>query len=388
MPGMERPDVRLARDLIRAFSPSGQESPATRVLADACRELGFDDVELDAAGNVLAWLRRGEGPTVMLNGHVDTVPLGDEAKWPYPPLSGAVEGGQLWGRGASDMKTSLACMAVAAVRAAEDGFAGTVLLAGVVQEEVGGLGARYLADTQQVDMVILGEPSSLRLMRGHRGRVELDVELPGKIAHAAKAELGENALYRAASYLERLQRLELPRGGPLGASTATPTRLVSHPQDGANVVPGSAVLTIDYRNLPEDGVDDVVARLQRLDPEARVVVPTEDAVSESGDVSMTYPRVNDGYLVAAEDPWLAKARASLRASLAGHDVELEEGVWWFATDAPMLAEGGTPVIGFGPGDPEVAHTTHECVSLEAMAVATDAYADLIRAYLPRTGGAT
>lgn len=388
MPGMDRPDVRLARDLVRAFSPSGRESAATRVLADACEELGFDEVEIDAAGNVLAWLRRGEGPTVMLNGHLDTVPLGDEAKWPYPPLSGAVEGGYLWGRGASDMKGSLACMAVAAVRAVEQGIAGTVLLAGVVQEEVGGLGARHLAEQQEVDVVILGEPSSLRLMRGHRGRVEVDVTLPGKIAHAAKAELGENALYRAAAYLARLQHLELPSGGPLGASTATPTRLVSHPQDGANVVPGAAVLTIDYRNLPEDTVDDVVARLEALDPQARVVVPAEDAVSESGEVATTYPRVNDGYLVAADDPWLVAARRSLRASLARHDVHLEEGVWWFATDAPMLAERGAAVVGFGPGDPEVAHTTHERVSVDAMRIATDAYADLVRAFLPTTGGST
>lgn len=378
---MERNDVRLARDLVRAFSPSGRESAATEVLAAACRELGFDRVDVDRAGNVVATIHRGEGPVVMLNGHVDTVPLGDEAQWPVPPLSGEIRDGRLWGRGTVDMKGSVACMAVAAAEAAERGFAGTVVLAGVVQEEVGGLGARWIAERQPADVVILGEPSNLQLMLGHRGRVELDVELPGRIAHAAKAELGENALYRAAAYLQRLQALDLPSGGPLGASTATPTRLVSHPTDGANVVPGKAVITVDYRNLPSDPVEDILARLQRLDPEARVVIPKEDAASEDGAVQMSYPRVNDGYLVDEADPWVQVARTSLRATLARLDVPWHEGVWWFATDAPMLAASGAPVIGFGPGDPELAHTTNESVSVADLHVATEAYRDLILAAL-------
>lgn len=386
MPAMDRPEVRLTRDLIRAFSPSGKESPAVAVLADACRDLGYDAVEVDAAGNLVATIRRGDGPTVMLNGHLDTVPLGEEAKWPYPPLSGAIEGGNLWGRGSSDMKSSVACMAIAGARAAESDVAGTILVTGVVQEEVGGLGARHLASQHHPDVVILGEPSGLQLMRGHRGRVELDVTLPGRIAHAAKSELGENALYRAAAFLERLQALELPAGGPLGSSTATPTRLVSYPEDGANVVPGSAVVTIDYRNLPDDAVDDIVARLQHLDPGAHVVIPTEDAQSETGEIAMTFPRVNDGYIVSEDDPWLAMARRALRPALARHDVGLTEGVWWFATDAPMLAVGGATVIGFGPGDPEVAHTTQECVAVERLGIATEAYADLVRAFLTGRGG--
>lgn len=378
---MERKEVRLARDMVRAFSPSGRESSATDVLAAACRDLGFDRVELDGAGNVVATIHRGDGPVVMLNGHVDTVPLGDEAQWPVPPLSGEIRDGRLWGRGSVDMKGSLACMAVAAADAAERGFAGTVVVAGVVQEEVGGLGARWLAERQPADVVILGEPSSLQLMLGHRGRVEVDVELPGRIAHAAKAELGENALYRAAAYLERLRALDLPSGGPLGASTATPTRLVSHPTDGANVVPGRAVITVDYRNLPSDPVEAIVERLQGLDPEARVVVPTEDATSEDGEVRTSYPRVNDGYLVDEGDPWVRVVRTSLRGTLAAHAVPWREGVWWFATDAPMLAATGAPVLGFGPGDPELAHTTRESVPLTSLAIATEAYRELILACL-------
>src|SRR5690606_13136464 len=198
----------------------------------------------------------GDGPVILLTGHLDTVPVGDESLWPHPPLAGMVTDGNLWGRGACDMKSALACMVHAAADAvaasdAKSGdepgtaLAGTIVVAGVVQEEVGGLGSRHLGETLPCDVVILGEPSKLNLKLGHRGRVEVEVEVPGAIAHAAKAELGENALHNAARFLSALESIELPAGGPLGASNATATRLVNYPLDSTNVVPGAAVISID-----------------------------------------------------------------------------------------------------------------------------------------------
>ena len=221
-------EVQLAQKLVRAESPSGRESPAAHVLIEAFEALGFDEAYIDNAGNAVGTLRRGDGPTVMLNGHIDTVPIGDEELWPHPPLSGDIVDGRMWGRGACDMKSALACMVYAA-KDVMDEIAGTLMVTGVVQEEVGGLGARFLGETLQADVVILGEPSKLRLMLGHRGRVEVEVKLPGKIAHAAKNELGDNALYRASHLLTQLEELELPSGGPLGSSTLTPTQLTSFP---------------------------------------------------------------------------------------------------------------------------------------------------------------
>lgn len=375
------PTIDLARALIRAPSPSGAEGPAAQVLLGAFHRLGFDRAWIDEAGNVIGMFERGEGPTVMLNGHLDTVPTGDPSLWPHPPLDGEIADGRLWGRGASDMKGSLACMAVAAAAAAEHGFQGTLSVTGVVQEEVGGLGARWLGETSSPDVIVLGEPSKLALKLGHRGRLEVDVHLPGKIAHAAKPELGENALYRAARWLARLEELELPSGGPLTGSTATPTRLVSLPADGSNVVPGEAVITVDYRNLPSDPPDDVLARLQALDPDATLELSEENAVSESGTVQLTFPRVNPAYLAPGENRWTNATRESLREILPRHGLAFEEGTWWFATDAPFLAESGAVVVGFGPGEEELAHTTRESVRLDALDVATEVYRDLALALL-------
>src|SRR5690606_883154 len=238
----------------------------------------------------------------MLNGHIDTVPVGDESLWPHPPLAGVIADGRLWGRGACDMKSAVACMVIAAADAAATGFAGTLIVSGVVQEEVGGLGARHLQQTLPYDLVVLGEPSKLQLKLGHRGRVEVQVTFPGEIAHAAKAELGENALSHAARFIAAMDRLELPSGGPLRGSSATPTRLVTYPVDGANVVPGSAELIVDYRNVQGDEPTDVVRRLRALsdDPRVEIRIPLENGESANGKVKASYERVAPPYLLAAD----------------------------------------------------------------------------------------
>ncbi len=369
------PEVKLAADLIRAPSPSGAEGPAAEVLVAAMRQLGFDEVFIDPAGNAVGRFVRGEGPHVMLNGHLDTVPVGDESLWPYPPLSGAIEGGMLWGRGASDMKSSLACMVMAASDVAKAGFSGTLSVTGVVLEEIGGLGARYIGENTDIDVVVLGEPSSLRLKLGHRGAVGVEVEFPGAIAHAAKAELGENALVHAARYVAALQTLELPTGGTLKGSSATPTRLETFPQGGSNVVPGSALLYVDYRNIPGDELDDVIARLEsiRHDPRITVTIPERTLTSVSGEVSYASKRAGLPYLLSDTHPAVDAARRALTRVLPRYGRELETGYWWFCTDAPHLAAGGAAVLGFGPGAEELAHTTRECVPVENLSIARDAY---------------
>lgn len=382
-------EVALTRRLVAAPSPSGRETPAAEVLLAAFREEGFDEAYVDPAGNAVGVLTcgGGGGRTVMMNGHIDTVPLGDESAWPHPPLSAAIEGGRLWGRGACDMKAALACMVYAAKDARRD-LDGTIMITGVVQEEVGGLGARYLADTVKADVVILGEPSKLKLMLGHRGRVEVEVSLPGKIAHAARNDLGENALYRAGRFLGALETLPLPSGGPLGGSSLTPTFLSSYPPDGKNVVPGRADLTVDYRNVPGDEPEAVLERLQALDPEAVLKIPDERGVSENGSVAYTFPRIVPVYEARGDHPDVETARRTLQTVMADAGETYGEDYWWFGTDAPHLAKttAGGVVVGFGPGEEELAHTTRESVPLEHLRLARQGYAALLRAYLGRDGG--
>jgi acetylornithine deacetylase/succinyl-diaminopimelate desuccinylase-like protein len=358
-------EVALARALVQTFSPSGQEAGAAALLRGAFEALGYDEARIDTAGNVIGTLRRGDGPALMLNGHLDTVPTGEEQLWPHPPLAGVIADERLWGRGACDMKGALACMAFAARDAVDAGFRGTLHVSGVVLEETGSHGARALAAdfaASPVDAVILGEPSKLHLMLGHRGRVELRARIPGRIAHAARPELGDNALLRAAELLRRLETLQLPTGAALGGSSVTPTQLSTFPPDGANVVPGRADLTLDYRNIPGDAPEQVLARLAQLCPEAELEI--------SG-------RIIRPYLAPVDHPLVLKARALLAPLLVAETGEaLQEGTWWFGTDAPELAAMAGVVLGFGPGEEELAHTTQESVPLAHLALARKAYAAL------------
>lgn len=370
--------VDLTRALVRAESPTGRESPAAAVLADALRELGYDEVGIDAAGNVVGVLDRGDGPTVLLNGHIDTVPAGDPERWPHPPFGGVLDGARVYGRGACDMKGPVAAMAIGARLAANDAVRGRIVMSGVVQEEIGGLGARYLAGTQRADVVVLGEPSDLRLMLGHRGRCEVRARFPGRIAHAARASLGENALSRAARFVTALETLELPSAARLGSASVTPTSLVTAPRGGTNVVPGEAELVIDYRSVPNEPREALLERLRALDPGAHLDVPEEVFASEDGAVRMTLPRENLPYLLDEDHPSVSIARRALSAAL-GRPVEVD--TWWFATDAPHLAPLGAPIIGFGPGDPELAHTSAEHVSVEALHAGVSGYRALVSAFL-------
>lgn len=373
-------ELELSQELIQAQSFSGKESLATTALVNAFKALGFDQAYLDDAGNAIGIFERGEGPELMFNGHLDTVPLGDVKLWRYPPLSGTVSDGELWGRGSVDMKSAVACMAFAAKDAIEQGYKGRLVVTGVVQEEVGGLGARHIGETFKPDLIILGEPSNLNMMLGHRGRIEIDVSFPGKIAHAAKNELGHNPLYDLAEFLQTLKSFDLPQGGPLIGSSLTPTFVQSHPIDGKNVVPGEANLIIDYRNIPGDEPELVLEKLKALAPNASFSIGTEYGVSESGKMSMSYPRIAFPYLTPGENSFVQAARPVIKKSLNRFNKDFVERCWWFATDAPYLAKSGAPIIGFGPGLEDYAHTTQEHVPVEHLQIARAVYKDLAMAF--------
>jgi putative selenium metabolism hydrolase len=371
--------VRFAQELVRAPSPSGSEGPAAEAAALGLRGLGFDAVETDAAGNVYGVIEGDRpGRTIHLNTHLDTVSIGDPAEWPHDPFGGVVAEGRLWGRGSVDNKANLAVQAVAAVEATRDrAFRGRVVVSGVVQEEVCGLGARFLAERLESDVVILGEPTSLRVARGHRGRVEVYADFQGRIAHAAKPELGVNPLYPLGRFLSALESVSFPVDPELGASTASPTLVASHPES-TNVIPEVARVLVDYRNIPGDPLDEILARFRALAEDASVYIPEDDF--RSGGVTMRLARVSPPYKVPANHP-----DAVLAASIAAEFTALPEEttMWWFCTDAPYFASQGAIVIGFAPGDADLAHTSRESVPLEALEAGVDATSAIVRALLAR-----
>jgi len=348
--------LKLLQALIQAESPSGAEGPAAQVVLEALKGLGLTP-RLDEAGNVEAVF--GEGPEVVLTGHLDVVPAGDPSHWAHPPFSGAYLDGWVHGRGAVDMKGPLVAMLMALKRL-RDAPQGRVRFLAVVQEEVGGLGSRYASERLAPKAFILGEPSRRRLMRGHRGRAEVHLDFEGKEAHAALAGL-ENPLFDLGKALAFLEESVWPSSLKL-----TPTAVYTFP--GAhNQTPGVVRLVLDVRFDPEADLEALLARLREALP-ASVYIP--EAVRRSGEVERVIPMVWPPYRLPEDHPLLKAALSAL-----GQE---EAGLWPFTTDAPYLG-ARAPVLGFGPGDPALAHTAKEAIRWEEVEAAAMDYVRLVEA---------
>lgn len=379
--------VEFLQDLIRIESPPGGEAEAAERVREEMEELGYDEVGADDAGNVLGRVEgRGEAPGVTFNTHLDHVDAGDPDAWPHPPFGGEVHDGEVWGRGAVDIKGPLAAQVHGVGRvAAGEPPPGDVWVTATVQEEIGGLGARHLAGERELGLVVVGEPSRNELRRGHRGRVELEVRVRGRSAHASAPERGANPIRAVGRFLAEIEALEHPASPDLGASTLVPTR-VRTDQESANVIPGEARLTLDCRTVLGQTAESVRDRLAPLlerslvlGTEGTVEIPRFERESYTG-LRMTMPADNPAYVLPADHP----AVRSVVEALAPHfgDEGPTVGLWTFATDGGHFAREGASVVGLGPGEEALAHTVEESVPVSQLERAMELNEALAREWAP------
>ncbi len=373
--------VDFLQRLIRTESLPGEEGPLAELVAAEMRSLGYDEVRLDDAGNVVGRVRGGDGPAVQFNTHLDHVAVGDPQRWPRPPFGAEIADGKVWGRGAVDIKGPLAAQ-VHGLAPGETPFPGDVYVSCVVQEEIGGVGARYLAEHLTTPVVVIGEPSSNTVRRGHRGRTELVVHVVGRSVHASIPEQGVNPLLSLGRLLSRLDELEPAQHPELGASSVAPT-LLRTDQTSANVVPGEVWLTCDWRNVPGESADDAVRALTALLEASlgegalgTVTIPEFERRTYTG-LAMTIPADNPAWILGLDHPVVVTASTAL-AEATGR--EAPAGVWEFATDGGHFAARGMSTIGFGPGDPHLAHTVDEHIEIAELEVALDVNRRLAVAY--------
>jgi putative selenium metabolism hydrolase len=370
--------VGFAQALVQTQSPSGQEGAVAALIRAEMERLGYDEVWADEAGNVVGRIAGGPGLPLMLNGHMDHVDAGDAARWAHPPFGGEVHGGELWGRGAADMKGALAAMVYAGgvAKALDEPLPGDLYVSGVVQEEVGGLGARHMAGSLPLGRVVIGEASGNQLRRGHRGRVELNARFEGRSVHASMPDLGVNPVASLIPFLRGLEALSMVSEPPYGRSTVAVTRLMSEPES-TNITPGSVQAVLDWRNVPGEAPAAIVATLEALLAErleagckGEIEVSSRELETYTG-YRMRYPDVFPSFTTPAGHPWLAQAQAALAVALGR---ELEVGTWRFATDGGHFAAAGATVIGLGPGDDAVVHTAEERLPIDELIEAAVAYA--------------
>lgn len=345
------------------------------LVADSMRGLGYDTVSFDEVGNVLGCIRgEGRAPDLMFNTHLDHVDVGDPAGWPHPPYGGEIHTDRVWGRGAVDIKGPMATQILGVARLLDgDKPPGNVWVTAVVQEEIGGVGARHLAETMDTPIVVVGEPSRNTLRRGHRGRTELLAHFKGRSVHASVPDKGVNPLYALGLFLTGLGSLDMPTDPDLGPSTVAPT-LLRTDQTSANVVPGEVWQTCDWRNIPGQSGEDAQAMLKLLVDrvlidhaketglEIEVSIPVIERRTYTG-LDRPIPGANPAYILPADHPAVVAAEG-ICADVLGEERPID--VWQFATDGGHFAEAGMAPVGFGPGNEFLAHTVDEHIEIPAL----------------------
>ena len=420
--------VSLARDLVRidttntGVMPTGNEIEAASHLARVLRAAGIDseiDGRVPERGNIVARLPGRSGRTALvLASHTDVVPAGDASQWTHPPFGAAVADGHLMGRGAADMKGTVAAQTMALILLKRSGaaLAHGVSFVCVADEEAGGAygmgwvarerpewvrgglclneGGGFFIPVEGRDWCVLGV--------GEKGRFEIGATFHGRGAHAARPWQGDNAFYKAAAALERLRAYEPERdtSGPIFAAVsrltgpvipsnldgviarlnASSPRLADHLRQvsrmlvtptlitggvKSNSVPDVCRLTCDVRALPHQGPSYVEAQVRSLLGEADVRV-------DQTAVANTSP---------AGEPLVATLSDALHRAL-GRPVEVVPSLSGGFTDSRFVREIGVPAYGFAPSDPASdpgrhhAHGPNEAVAIRDLVLQTAVYLDL------------
>ena len=188
------------------------------------------------------------GRTLIFDGHLDVVPVNTPELWTHPPFGGEFDGVRIWGRGACDMKGSLAAFVCALGHLPRDAFAGRIIVsAGVGEEMIEGMALAELLKQHPADFVVIGEPTSFCLGIGHKGRAGLQIVTTGVPAHTSHPERGVNAVYRMIEAITRIREIDLPKDEILGQGVNELVDIISSPYPGTSMVPSGCQARFDRR---------------------------------------------------------------------------------------------------------------------------------------------
>ena len=395
--------VSLLQELVRTPSVTGEEGAVGEIVERAFSERGLDVDVWDATPEEMepyrdhvgeqdsyenrpnvAGVRRGEGGgrSILLNAHTDTVDPGDPAAWKGNPLSGALEGDLLYGRGSCDMKGGLVTH-LGALDALSDlglGLRGDVTVAATVGEENGGLGAlSTVLRGYSADAALITEPTRLALVPAQGGSLVFRLKIPGRSAHAAVRDEGVSALEKFVPIFENLRELEQERNGVLshplydGVRNKVPINIgVVRAGNWASTVPESLVAEGRVGLIPGEEVDpfkdlvsERIAAVAKRDPWLREHPPELEWFG--------------GQFAPAEvapDAPICEAVREAHERVTGEKPSVE-GVPYGADMRLLIRFGELPCVMYGAGDVNVAHAPDEHISITELLTATTTVACLL-----------
>lgn len=375
-----QPMTHFLRDLVAIPSESTREAAVIDRIRQEMEAVGFDTVRTDAMGNIIGAIGQGRH-LIAFDAHIDTVGIGNPLLWEHDPYTGHEDDAVIGGRGSSDQKGGLAAMVYAGKLIKELGLAAdcSILMVGSVQEEdCDGLCWQYLIQEEQVrpEFVVITEPTSCRIYRGQRGRMEIKVTTQGLSCHGSAPERGDNAIYKMATILLDLQALHgrLADHPFLGkGSLAVSEIFFTSPARCA--VADSCWISIDRRLTIGESKETALAEIRGL-PSVRaagaeVTLYGYDRPSYTG---LVYP--TDCYFptwLIDEDHPVCQTLDEACRSLFGEAPLPDK--WTFSTNAvSIMGRFGIPCIGYGPGHEDQAHAPNEKTWKDELVKAVALYA--------------
>lgn len=354
--------IQFTQELIRIKSMTTYERELAQMVEKKMKELGYDEVIVDPMGNVIGRIGDGE-IKILYDSHMDTVEVNDADEWISDPFGGEIIDGKMYGRGTVDMKSSIAATVFAGHAIKSMGYdkGKTIYVsASVMEEDYDGEALEYILTEggYKPDYVVICEPSSLNVALGHRGRALLKVDVDGVAAHGSAPEKGDNAVYKMNIIIDRIEKKAqqmIQMSGEKGslALTRIESKAVS-----LNAIPDHCSIYLDRRLIVGEDYRYISNEMANLleGTQASWQVYDVEGTSYTGK-----PVVLHSFLPAweiEEDHSLTVAAQSAYRGIFDEDPVLFK--WDFCTNGvASMGKCHVPTIGFGPGDPKLAHKRDE-----------------------------
>jgi len=366
--------LEFLKKLIATKSYSRMEKTAAKLVAAEMKKLKYDAVFTDDRyHNVAGIIGRGK-LKILYDAHTDTVTVPDASLWKSGPFTPVVRHGRLYGRGAADDKGSVAAMVygggLIAGREHISKNSGdfTLMVSASSREEIG--------ETQWLDFivrklkfkpdfVVIGEPSALKIIVGHKGRAELKISVGGKSVHASVPDEGINAVQRAAELINKISSLNPQyKTGLLGRPVISVTKIQTPLNASINTIPDRCEFYIDRRTIETESRQSVRREIENI-----LARPPR-----KGTARIEYFKFYSPWIIDRKHP-LVRAAVGTFHSLFKSSPQVV--TWPFCTNGSFtMGERGIPTIGFGPGEETEAHIIDESVPIEEIFKAMDFYRTL------------
>lgn len=369
--------VEFCQRLLRTASTSGQEGDAIQLAAQEMEDLGYDDVRVDAHGNLIGRIGSEGGAALVIDGHIDTIPMHNAEQWSHDPFGGEIAGGRIYGLGASDMKGPIAAFIHGGglLKRGRSLNGCVYLVASICEEMMEGATLDRSLGELPIDYCVIAEPTALRLATAQRGRAKVEVEVHGRSCHAANAWRGVNAADIAIDLARKVR--ELPAGSHplLGRRDINLIDIRSEPYPSVTTIPDYCLARFDVRFLPGESPEGLLESFRRLVP-------------PNLDVDVRYTRAAWRSYVGADfevDEFAAswetpRDHPLVRAAAAATGADLAS--YQFCTNGSYFAGvRGIPTVGYGPASPDDPHTVDESIPIDELERAVEGYRRIAAALL-------